>query len=316
MSRAPRSLPRVASLLLVALVLLLGGCGEAAPEQGSSQPQGNRLRITLGTQGFPEARLLGELWRQTLAANGYAVDLRKNVGPAQELDNALVADRIDGHVAYTGTVLSVVAGKEVSGLDARETYGQAKAFYEGRGQTLSEMTPYENVDAIATTRTFAQEEGLAEVGDLRKLKSFRLAARPEFEELTLGLKGLEQVYRIDNARFVPRPLGEQYAALDGGEADAANVFTTDAQLADGDYEVLEDPERLFGSQQVALAVDTDKLERVGQERFLQLVGEVNRRLTREVVLDLNQAMAGGQDEAEVAGRFLREAGLLRGDGDT
>ena len=86
-------------------------CGEDEPEPGSAQPQGARLRITLGTQEFPEARIMGELWRQALAVNGYTVDLRKRVGPAADLDRALREGEIDGHVAYTGTVLSVVAAR-------------------------------------------------------------------------------------------------------------------------------------------------------------------------------------------------------------
>lgn len=299
-------------LLAVGLALVSSACGESGPELGSAQPQGSKLRITLGTQGFPEAGILGELWRQSLAAEGYAVDLRKNVGPAKPLDEALVAGRIDGHVAYTGTVLSVVAGEEVTGLDAKETYRRAQAFYAGRGQTLSAMTVFENVDAIATTKTYAQENQLSEVGDLRSVRRFTLAARPEFESLQLGLEGLQRVYGLTNARFKPVALGAQYTALDEGDADAVNVFTTDPQLADGDYEVLEDPERLFGSQQAALVVDSEKLERVGDKRFLEIIADTNRRLSRDVILELNQAVASGQDEVEVATRFLRQAGIIGG----
>ena len=83
----------------------------------SPQPQGASLRVTIGTQEFPEARILGELWREALAVNGYAVNLRKGVGPAEELDEALKDGDVDGYVAYTGTVLSIVAGEDVSGLD-------------------------------------------------------------------------------------------------------------------------------------------------------------------------------------------------------
>ena len=66
--------------------------------------------------------MLGELWRQALAVNGYTVDLRKAVGPAEDLDALLQRGEIDGYVAYTGTVLSVVAGESVTGLDPEQTY--------------------------------------------------------------------------------------------------------------------------------------------------------------------------------------------------
>ena len=58
------------ALALVA-ALAAGACGsDDNDDRGSAQPQGGKLRITLGTQDFPEARLLGELWRQALAVNG------------------------------------------------------------------------------------------------------------------------------------------------------------------------------------------------------------------------------------------------------
>jgi osmoprotectant transport system substrate-binding protein len=306
------SLRGSACIALAAATLLGGACGEDEPEPGSAQPQGARLRITLGTQEFPEARLLGELWRQALAVNGYTVDLRKRIGPAADLDEALRDGEIDGHVAYTGTVLSVVAGEEVSGLDPKETYRQVKAFYDRRGMAVSAMTPFENVDAIATTDAFAQAEGLKEIGDLRKLTSFTLGARPEFEDLYLGLKGLQEVYGLTNATFKPITVGAQYTALDEGDVDAVNAFSTDPQLESGDYTVLEDPELLFGSQNVVMVVDADKLERVGREEFLRVVDAVNRRLTSSEMVEMNAAVTEGQDDGEVARRFLREAGLLQG----
>jgi osmoprotectant transport system substrate-binding protein len=303
--------------LILGAALALAACGDSENREtsagaGSAQPQGTKVRVTIGTQDFPEALVLGELWQQALAANGYAVNLRKDIGRAADLDAALRAGDIDGHVAYTGTVLSVVAEQDLTGLDPRETYRRVEAFYAGRGMAISEMTPYENVDAIATTRLFAQEEGLRALGDLARLDRFTLGARPEFEDLTLGLAGLRDVYGLTGARFVPVPLGDQYDALDRGDVDAANVFTTDPQLAGGDYAVLEDPEKLFGSQNVAMVVDREKLDRIGRENFLRVVDEVNRRLTRDAILEMNAAVSGGQDEAEVARRFLRDSGLLRG----
>ncbi len=294
----------------LAVVLLAAACGTAAPEQGGSQPQGAALRIRIGTQGFPEAKIMGELWRQALAVNGYTVDLRKDVGPAAELDKLLADRSIDGHVAYTGTVLSVVAGQPVSGLDPQETYARAKAFYDTRNMSMSAMTPFENKDAIATTRAYAQANQLRSIADLTRLPTFRLGARPEFDALYLGRRGLEQVYGLRNTTFVPIPLGEQYAALDAGTADAVDAYTTDPQLQGDDYTVLADPELLFGSQNVVMTVDSAKLEVVGRERFLAVVDAVNSRLTQDVIVDLNAAVTDGRTDADVARRFLEDQGLL------
>ena len=298
-----------AATALALLLVVATACGNAATETGSQQPQGAALRIRLGTQDFPEAKIMGELWRQALAVNGYTVDLQKGVGPAGALDTLLQERKIDGHVAYTGTVLSVVAGQPVSGLDPEETYARARDFYSTRNMSMSAMTPFENKDAIATTRTYAQTNQLSSVADLKKLPTFRLGARPEFEGLHLGLRGLVEVYGLSNAGFLPVPVGQQYAALDNGTADAVDAFTTDPQLRGDDYTVLADPELLFGSQNVVMTVDSSKLKVVGEQRFLAVVDAVNRSLTQESIVALNAAVTDGQPDVEVARRYLRDAGL-------
>ena len=299
---------------IVALVSVatLVACGETADEPNASQqPQGASLRVTIGTQEFPEGRIIGELWREALAVNGYTVNLRKGVGPAEDLDEALRDGEIDGYVAYTGTVLSIVAGEEVSGLDPEQTYEEAKAFYAGQDMVMSEMTPFQNKDALATTRPYAEEHRLRSIADLRRLDSFRLGGRPEFEDLRLGLEGLQQVYGLTNAEFEPVALGAQYAALDNGDADVVDAFTTDPQLGTGEYVLLDDPELLFGSQNVVMVVGEEKLASIDEEAFMAVVDAVNSELTEEEVVAMNAQVTAGRDDEAVAVAFLRSVGLMQ-----
>jgi osmoprotectant transport system substrate-binding protein len=113
--------------------------------------------------------------------------------------------------------------------------------------------------------------------------------------------------------FKEIPIGEQYLALDRNEIDAANVFTTDGQLASGSYKVLEDSERLFGFQHVALVIDEEKLDELGGRKFMRTINDLNGRLTTSAMIQMNREVeVDGQDEAIVAERFLRSAGLLEG----
>jgi osmoprotectant transport system substrate-binding protein len=304
---------RASATLVLLLLALVAGCGEEDEDAGSVQPQGTETQLTLGTKDFTEEFILGELYRQALAANGYKVRLRKNIGPTEVIDKELTSGAIDAYPEYLGVALTVAARREDAGDSAAETYRLAKDFYAERGQALSEQTPFENVDAIATTQFFAQRRGLLTLMDLRRLPSFTLGARPEFADRFQGLKGLQQVYGLTNAEFKPIAIGAQYRALDAGDVEAANVFTTDGRLASGDYKLLEDPKRLFGFQHVALVIDEDKLERLGGERFMRVINAVNRRLTTSAMIEMNRAVdVDNQDEAIVAERFLTEVGLLGG----
>ncbi len=302
---------RASTTLVLLLLALVAGCGEEEEDAGSVQPQGTETQLTLGTKDFTEEFVLGELYRQALAANGYKVRLRKNIGPTEVIDKELTSGAIDAYPEYLGVALTVAARREDAGDSAAETYRLAKDFYAERGQALSEQTPFENVDAIATTQFFAQRRGLVTLRDLRGLPSFTLGARPEFADRYQGLKGLQEVYGLTNAEFKPITIGAQYRALDEGDVEAANVFTTDGRLASGDYKLLEDPKRLFGFQHVALVIDEDKLERLGGERFMRVINAVNRRLTTSAMIEMNRAVAvDHQDEALVAEGFLTEVGLL------
>ena len=298
-------------LLLMVLALPIAGCGEDTTGDGSAQPQGTELQLTLGTKDFTEQFLLGELYEQALAARGYKVTLRKDIGSTEVIDTELTSGQIDAYPEYLGVAVTVVAGEADAGSSAAETYRLATDYYAQRGQALSEQTPFENVDAIATTQVFAQQQRLTSLPDLRRLPSFTLGARPEFADRVQGLAGLQHVYGLTNAEFKPIEIGAQYQALDEGDIDTANVFTTDGQLAGGNYRLLEDPQRLFGFQHVALVINQDTLERLGGDRFMTIINAVNRQLTTSAMIEMNRDVdLEGQDEALVAERFLTGVGLL------
>jgi osmoprotectant transport system substrate-binding protein len=309
-SRAGWTLP------VLLLALFAAACGDdEADKEGSVQPQGGDLDVTLGTKNFTESVIVGELYRQALEFKGYNVTLKKDIGPTEVIDKELQRGKIDGYPEYLGVAVTVAAGERGAGRTAKETYQRATDFYAGRGQAISEQTSFENVDAIATTQYFAQKRGLATVGDLQELSGFTLGARPEFKSREQGLAGARRVYGLDNVKFKELPIGEQYRALDRKEIDAANVFTTDGQLGSGSYKVLEDDKRVFGFQHVALVIDKDKLDELGGRKFMRIINEVNGRLTTSAMIEMNRDVdVDGQDPAVVAAQFLRTAGLLEGRG--
>lgn len=305
--------PRAYCLLLIVLVLVLGvaACGNSGNETGGSQPQGLDLNVTLGTKNFDEQFILGELYKQALGAKGYKVTLRRNIGSTEVIDGSLQRREIDGYPEYVGVAATVVARADVAGKDAQGTYKIARDFYASRGQALSAQTRFENVDAVATTVFFAQRHGLRTLADLRKLDQFTLGARPEFGDRVQGLQGMQSTYGLTNATLRPLAIGTQYSALDRGDIDVANVFSTDGQLASGQYKVLEDPKRLFGYQHVALVIDRAKLKRLGGDRFMNVVDALNARLTTAALIEMNRAVTvEGLDPAAVAQRFLSENGLV------
>jgi len=320
MRRRKIHIPLLMVLLLAVLAVFgLAACGgdddsssggSQKSSSSSDQPGKGKPAVTLGTKDFTEEFVLGELYKQALEAKGYKVKLKKNIGATEIIDKALTSGQIDGYPEYLGVSVAVVARKDIIPKSDQQTYDLAKSFYEKRGQTISQQTPFFDVDAIATTKDFATKNSLKSVADLKKLKSFTVGARPEFKSRYQGLKGMQNVYGLTNAQFKQLALGIQYQALDKGDVDSANVFSTDAQLASGKYTVLQDPKGIFGYQHVAMVMDKKKNAALGPE-FFATIDSVSKLLTNDAMISMNKAVAlDKQPEADVAKKFLQANGIL------
>jgi osmoprotectant transport system substrate-binding protein len=307
------------SVVLVALVAAGcggnggGGGGGGGGGSAQSQPGAGKPAVTIGTKDFTEEFVLGELYKQALEAKGYKVNLKSNIGATEIVDKALTSGKIDAYPEYTGETVATVANKNILTGSAAKTVQIAKQFYAKRGQVVSQPTPFEDVDAVATTNAFAQKNGLTSLPDLKKLKSFTLGARPEFKNRFVGLKGMEKVYGIHNAQFKQLAFGLQYKAMDRGDIDAGNVFTTDAQLASGKYTVLKDPKGVFGFQNVLFVINKKKYDALGGQQFMGVIDSVNKLLTEKAMRSMNSAVdLDKKQPSDVAAAFLQANGLAGG----
>jgi osmoprotectant transport system substrate-binding protein len=307
--------------VLVAVVAL-AACGSSS-SSSSSSPSGSsststggaalpgkgKPAITMGDKNFTEEFILGDLYAQALRAKGFTVNLKPNIGSSELTDKALTSGVIDMYPEYTGVILSVIAMETRRPASEDAAYAAAKKFEEGRGFTLLDKTPFFDADAMATLKPFAQKNHLVTLGDLKKLPSFSLGAPPENKTRYEGLVGMREAYGITNVKFVPLTIGIQYQALDSGNVDTANVFTTDGQLQSGKYVILTDTKHIYGFQNVAPVVSQKLLTREGPA-FAQTLNAVSAKLTTHVMQQLNAAVDIDKvDPATVAAKFLAANGL-------
>jgi len=313
---------RLCTLLAVIALLVVAGCGGDDSSSSSSsggtgsssssdQPGQGKPAVTLGTKDFTEEFVLGQLYKQALEAKGYKVNYKENIGATEIIDKALTSKQIDAYPEYTGVSQSVVFKQDALPKSPEETQQIVKQLYEKRGEAVSDPTPFQDTDAIATTKEFAAKNNLNSVADLKGIPPFTLGARPEFKNRFNGLKGMAQVYGVkDNVKFKQLALGLQYPSLDKGDVDAANVFSTDAQLASGKYKVLTDPKGVFGFQNVYFVINKDKLDKLGGQQFMDVINSVNKLLTAKAITSMNAAVdLDKKDPKAVAGQFLQANGL-------
>ena len=312
---------RLLGLLLVmsALVLAVSACGgdddgdasdtvdTAGDTTGTSGSKSET--VVLGTKDFTEEFILGELYKQALEAKGYKVTLRSSIGSTEIIDQALRSGKINMYPEYTGTALTVVFGKPGSAETAEATYEQAKEAYEARGQTLFEMTPFSDSDAIAMLKTTAAKNNVTSLADLKNVPNLSLCGQPQFRTRTQGLPGLRKNYGVTEVKFVPVGTLSPYEFLDRKTVLACAIFSTDPPLASGKYTVLEDPKAQFGFQNVAPVVDQDLADSLGTE-FEDAVNAVSEKLTPEAMIAMNKAVAIDQQQPKAVARQFLEANNL------
>ena len=306
----------LAALMALALALGASACGDDDGGGGGAsgdQPGKGKPAVTLGSKDFTEQFVLGQLYKQALEAKGFQVTFKQNIGSTEVIDKALTSGQIDFYPEYTGTILSVVAAEKRRPTSAQDAYAAAKKFNQGRGFAMLDPTPFFNSDAMGVTVKFAKDNNLTTIADLKKLgANFTWGAPPEARERFEGLKGLREVYGLTEMKFKPLTIGLQYKALDSGDVQGADVFTTDGQLSGDKYAVLEDPKKVFGFQNVAPVVKESVLQREGPA-FAETLNAVSKKLTLEAMRKMNAAVdIDKQDPAQVAGQFLEANGLKGG----
>jgi osmoprotectant transport system substrate-binding protein len=312
--------------VIAAVALVVAACGSSnkpkkstAPASGSpttsstssgSKPGAGKPPIVLGDKNFPEEYILGALYQQALEAKGYKVTLKGNIGSSELIYKALKSGQIQAYPEYTGTLDTAIAGDTTAFHSAQAAYAAGQQFLQKHGYTFMAMAPFSDSDAIGTTAKYASAHHLKSIGDLAPLgKSVTMGGLPEFQTRAQALVGLKKAYHI-NPTFVPITSGLFYNALNSGQVDTSDVFTTDPPLKSKKYVVLSDPKHVFGFQNEALIVKKSLLTSEGPA-FARTVNAVTKLLTIPAIIAMNGAVeVDKQSPASVAHTFLADNHLL------
>ncbi len=299
-----RRAAKAAFAISFGVAIILGGATTAGAESTATQTP-----IIVGTKNFGEAFVLGQLYKQALEAKGFKVSYKENIGSTELIQKALTSGRITLYPEYIGIALTVTFKQKSFPASAAATYQRVKKLYAAKGYTVTRMTPFQDVDAVAVLRSTANQYKLRTVADLKKVPSLTLAAFPEFRTRQTGLPGIERVYGVSDVDFTPLAGISAYKLLDDKKVVAAGVFSTDPPLATTKYTVLKDPKNVFGFQNVAPIV-SDKLVDEYGTKLVSALNAVSAKLTLRAMLAMNTAVYVDQKPAkQIADAFLKANNL-------
>lgn len=261
--------------------------------------------IRLGYKNFVEQYVLGQLYAQALAHQGYRVILKGNLGPTEEVYKKLSQGQIDLYPDYTGTLLTILKPKEAPRTSAR-TYTLAQAAVARNNNVLLNATPFMNRDIIVVRKSWAKTHPVTTMGDLRKYHII-LGAPSTFATRANGLSALRRIYKV-HPLFIPLVIGLDYEALTTSRVNATIAFTTDARLQSHQFLTLKDPKNQFGFQHEVPVVRQGILGVEGVD-FTRILNKVSSLLTEPVMRQLNLQVMQGTTPSEVAHAFLVQHGL-------
>lgn len=296
--------------------LLAAACSStssgSSPPSHSSLPGKGKPTIILGDKNFDEEYVLGDLYAQAFQAKGYTVVLKPNINGSEEINRVFQAGKINAYPEYLGEVVATDAGYNKPTVSEAQTLQLAQRYERQHGATVMTPTsPFYDTDELIVLKTFAQKHHLTTLSQLKGLGSLKLGDYPP--ELTRyeGYVGLKEAYGLSNLQFTPLAEGSPiYNALDNGQVQVGDAFSTDPQLLSGKYQVLSDPKHIFGFQYVSLIIKTSLLDKLGPA-FQQTYDAVTRLLTTPAMQAMNKAVSlDKQDPATVAHAFLQANHLL------
>jgi len=282
----------------LALALVVTACGGSG---GSTEGE----PIVVASFGFNESVVVAEIYAQALERAGYAVDRKMNLGSREVVKPALESGEIDLVPEYIGTIDSFLGGSPTSDADA--TFEEAKGLYGELGVTLLDYSPAEDKNAYVVTAETADEFGLVTISDLADVAGqFKFGGPPECPEREFCLQGLETVYGLQFAEFVPLDAAGPItiAALEGGDIDLALLFSSQGVIAEKGWVVLEDDKGLQPAENLVPAIRQAVVDAY-DSALTDLLSEVSGKINQADLTEMNKrADLDGEDPALIAGEWL------------
>jgi osmoprotectant transport system substrate-binding protein len=294
--------------LLMALLLLAAGCDRDRPPPGPPEDP-RRPTIRLASFDFPESELLAQLYGQALGQHGFPVEQVVQLGAREVVAPALEQGKVDMVPEYLGSALNFLNDRDrVATADPALTHARLEQAFAPRGVSVLAYAPAQDRNGFVVSGDLARRHGLEKLSDLAPMaRRLSLGGPPECAQRALCLKGLEDVYKLQFARFEPMPSRDvTAAALGTGEIDVGMIDTTDPNLLKpgADLVQLADDKRLQPADNVVPVVRREIVDAYGPP-LVRLVNAVSAKLSTADLTSLNRQVADGQPAAQVATAWLR-----------
>jgi len=289
-----------AILALVIISALISGCGKSSGT------------VVIGSKNFTEQIIMGNMLATLIEKNtDLKVDRKLNLGGTDVAFNALKSGDIDMYVEYTGTGLVNIL-KKPSQNNPDAVYSEVKKdFKEKYNLDWLEPIGFNNTYTLAISPSVEEKYHPKTISDLKKISSnLVLGSTMEFTERPDGYPGLKKTYDIEFKSVKGMDSGLRYPAIEKGDVDVIDAFSTDGMLEAYNLTVLKDDKNFFPPYYAAPLVRDDTLKKYPELKVVlnKLAGQIDDETMRQLNYKVDKL---GEDPKTVADDFLKSKGLIK-----
>ena len=297
--------------IFAAFAVLVIGLG--ASYTPSLLPKPKKENLVIAGKLGPEPEILANMYKILIEENtDMTVTVKPNFGKTTFLYEALKKGDIAIYPEFTGTVTESLLKQAPQVDHDPEAVYQAARDGIKKQDNLALLKPmaYQNTYAVAVPKKIAQEYGLKTISDLRKVEGqLKAGFTLEFNDREDGNKGLQKVYGLHLQVSTMEP-ALRYQAIQSGDIQITDAYSTDAELARYDLVVLQDDKQLFPPYQGAPLMKESLLKK--HPELEGILNQLAGKITAEQMSQMNyQVGVEGKSANQVARDFLIQEGIIK-----
>lgn len=268
--------------------------------------------IVIGARGFSEQLILGNMYAELIEEyTNLNVDKKFSLAGSSVSMTALYAGEIDLAIEYTGSLYINVLKQEPSS-NSNFVYSSSKELMEKNHHlTILDPIGFSNTYTLAMKPDIADKYGINSISDLSKVSS-ELVFGPTLEFLNRvdGFPNLSSTYNLNFKDIVGMDGALRYTAIDGGNCDVVDSFSTDGLLKSFSLKVLEDDLNYFSPYDAVPIVRMETLEEYPE--LEPVLNMLSGKINEETMIELNYKVDElGEDPSNVAKDYLYSENLIK-----
>ena len=276
-------------------------------------PKPEKENLVIAGKLGPEPEILANMYKILIEEKtDMTVTVKPNFGKTTFLYEALKKGDIAIYPEFTGTVTeSLFKPTPQVNHDPEAVYQAARDGIK-KQDNLALLKPmaYQNTYAVAVPKKISQEYGLKTISDLKKVEGqLKAGFTLEFNDREDGNKGLQKVYGLHLQVSTMEP-ALRYQAIQSGDIQITDAYSTDAELARYDLVVLQDDKQLFPPYQGAPLMKEALLKK--HPELEGILNQLAGKITAEQMSQMNyQVGVEGKSANQVARDFLIQEGIIK-----